>query len=142
MRISVLATDVCASEKMKHVEDTAMHTAAAGPGPPPSRHCATIPRRRAIQRTSARKSDAKRLRHRLVVHGLVPTRRTMSAPLLQQIAAQATSSAPRRVAGVEGSRHVATESGATVMSEAQAATMLSGTPRSTAGPLDSRPASG
>src|SRR5262249_36249123 len=117
MRISVLATDVWASEKTKHVEDTAMHTAAATTGRPPSRHCATIPRPRITQSTSARNTEAKKLRHRLVVQGDVPTRRTMSDPLLQHSAAQATRSAPRRVASVAGSRHVATESGADVMSE-------------------------
>jgi hypothetical protein len=35
-----------------------------------------------------------------VVQGVVVTRRAMSPPLLQQTAAQATRSAPRRVAGV------------------------------------------
>jgi hypothetical protein len=48
----------------------------------------------------ARKSEANTLRQRLVVQGLVPTSRTMSPPLLQHTAAQATSKAPRRVAGV------------------------------------------
>src|SRR5215467_11736214 len=119
MRISVLATEVCASEKTKHVDDSAMQTAAATTGAPPSRHCATMPRPRINQSTSPRDSEAKKLRHRLVVQGDVPTRRTMSDPLLQHTAAQATSNAPRRVASA-GSRHVATESGADVMSEAQA----------------------
>src|SRR5213594_232452 len=136
MRMSVLATDVCASEKMKHVDDTAMHTAAATIGRPPSRHCPTRPRPRTSQSTSARNSEAKKLRHRVVVQGEVSTRRTMSDPLLQHNAAQATSSAPRRVASVAGSRHVATESGADVMSEAQAETMLPGTPRSLLPRLD------
>src|SRR5213594_4436955 len=98
MRISVLATEVCASEKMKHVEASAMQTATATTGRPPSRHWATMLRRRTIQSTTARKIEAERLRHRLVVHGLVVTRRAMRPPLLQQTAAQATSRAPRRVA--------------------------------------------
>src|SRR5262249_12118369 len=101
IRISVLATDVCASEKMKHVEDTAMHTAAARTGRPPSRHCPTMPRPRTTHSTSARKSEAKRLRHRLVVHGLVVTRRAMSPPLPQPVAAQATNTTPRRVASLD-----------------------------------------
>src|SRR5437899_9668825 len=90
MRSSVLATDVWASEKMKHVEDTAIHIAAITTGIPPSRHCPTMPRPRTSQRTSARNTEAKKLRHRLVVQGGVATRRTMSAPLLQHSAAQAT----------------------------------------------------
>src|SRR5439155_299150 len=69
MRISVLATDVWASEKMKHVEDTAIHIAAITTGIPPSRHCPTMPRPRTRQRTSARNTEAKKLRHRLVVQG-------------------------------------------------------------------------
>src|SRR5882724_246119 len=101
MRIKVLATDVCASEKRKHVEASAMQTATATTGAPPSRHCAKMPRRRAIHRTTPRKSDAKRLRHKLVVQGPVVTRRAIRPPLLQQTAAQATSRAPRRVAGVD-----------------------------------------
>src|SRR5712691_3660608 len=100
MRISVLATDVCASEKMKHVEASAMHTATTRTGRPPPRHCATIPRPRTTHSTRLRKSEAKTLRHRLVVQGLVVTRRAMSPPLLQQTAAQATSRTPRRLAGV------------------------------------------
>src|SRR6266849_7261347 len=87
---------------------------------------------RTIHRTRARKSEAKRLRHRLVVQGLVVTRRAMSPPLLQHIAAQATSSTPRRVAGAAGSRRGATESGAPVMSETQAGTILTAMPRPTA----------
>src|SRR5262249_10355948 len=137
MRISVLATEVWASEKTKHVEDTAMHTAAATTGRPPSRHCATIPRPRITQSTSARKTEAKKLRHRFVVQGDVPTRRTISDPLLQHRAAQATRSAPRRVASVAGSRHVATESGADVIwvrgrchERGAGSTMLPGPPKS------------
>src|SRR2546425_11037694 len=84
---------------MKHVEASAMQTATATTGRPPSRHWATMLRRRTIQSTTARKIEAERLRHRLVVHGLVVTRRAMRPPLLQQTAAQATSRAPRRVAG-------------------------------------------
>src|SRR6266849_5901597 len=53
---------------------------------------------RTIHRTRTRKSEAKRLRHRLVVQGLVVTRRAMSPPLLQHNAAPATSRAPRRAA--------------------------------------------
>src|SRR5712692_4862638 len=113
MRINVLATDVCASEKMKHVEASAMHTATTRTGRPPPRHCAKIPRPRTTHSTRLRKSEAKTLRHRLVVQGLVVTRRAMSPPLLQQTAAQATSRTPRRLEGVAGSRRVATESGAT-----------------------------
>src|SRR5207244_11534781 len=112
------------AEQTQHAEDTARQTPAATTGHPPSRHCQTIPRPRTSQSTSARNSAAKKLRHRVAVQGGVPTRRTMSDPLLQHSAAQATSSTPRRVAGVAGSRHVATESGADVMSEAQARTML------------------
>src|SRR2546426_4042388 len=121
---------------MKHVEDTAIHIAAITTGIPPSRHCPTMPRPRTSQRTSARNTEAKKLRQRLVVRGGVATRRTMSARLLQHSAAEATSTAPRRVASVAGSRHVATESGADVMSEAQAETMLPGTPRSLLPRLD------
>src|SRR5688572_18865882 len=95
MRISVLATDVYASDRMKHVDATAMQTAARTRGP---RQCLKIPGPRTIQSAAARKSEAKRLRHRLVVHGLVVTRRAMRPPLLQHIAAHATSRAPRRVA--------------------------------------------
>ena len=94
--MSVLATDVCASEKMKHVEAVAMHTATMRTGRPPSRHSAKIPRRRTTRSTTVRKSEAKRPRQRLVVQGLVVTRRATSPPLLQQTAAQATSRAPRR----------------------------------------------
>src|SRR5262249_28980907 len=137
MRISVLATEVCASEKTKHVDDTAMQTAAATTGRPPSRHCATSPRPRITQSTSPRNSEAKKLRHRLAVQGHVPTRRTMSDRLLRHRAAQATSSAPRRVASVAGSRHVATESGADVMKvggrcheRGASPTMLPGPPKS------------
>src|SRR2546427_1601743 len=60
MRISVLATDVRDSAKMKHVEAVAMHTAAIRTGPPPSRHCATMLRRLAVHNTPGRKNDAKR----------------------------------------------------------------------------------
>src|SRR2546425_11588909 len=98
MRISVLATDVRDSAKMKHVEAVAMHTAAIRTGPPPSRHCATMLRRLAIRSTRVRNSDAKRPRHRLVVHGPVVTRRAISPPLLQHTAAQATSRPPRPAA--------------------------------------------
>src|SRR5215470_8902613 len=105
--MSVLATDVYASEKMKHVEAAAMQEATSTTGQPPSRHCATMLRRRTTDRSAARKSEAKTLRQRLVVQGLVPTSRTMSPPLLQHTAAQATSRAPRRVAGVACSRRVA-----------------------------------
>jgi hypothetical protein len=72
----------------------------------------------------ARKIDASRLRHRLVVQGLVVTRRTKSDPLLQKTAAAATSRAPRRAADVAGSRRAAIESGTTVMREAQGLPML------------------
>src|SRR2546425_6417807 len=102
MRISVLATDVRDSAKMKHVEAVAMHTAAIRTGAPPSRHCATMLRRRTIHSTRARNSDAKRPRHRLVVHGPVVTRRAMSPPLLQHTAAQATNKAPRRLNASSG----------------------------------------
>src|SRR5256885_9884340 len=84
---------------MKHVEASAMQTATATTGRPPSRHWATMLRRRTIQSTTARKIEAERLRHKLVVHGLVVTRRAMRPPLLQQTAAQGTSRAPRPVAG-------------------------------------------
>src|SRR5687768_214527 len=94
MRMSVLATEVCASEKTKHVEAIAMHAATASIGRPPARHCATIPRRRAIDSTTARKVEAKRPRQRLVVHGVVASSRTRREPLLQHTAAPATSSAP------------------------------------------------
>src|SRR2546429_6555856 len=97
--MSVLATDVCAREKMKHVEAVAMHTATIRTGRPPSRHSAKIPRRRTTRSTRVRKSEAKRPRQRLVVHGPVATRRAMSPPLLQQTEAKATSRATRRVAG-------------------------------------------
>src|SRR5439155_6155681 len=107
MRIRLLATEVCASENRKHVEASAMQTATATTGRPPSRHWARMLRRRAIHRTTTRKSEANRLRQRLVVHGLVVTRRAMRPPLLQQTAAQATSRAPRREAGVASSRRVA-----------------------------------
>ena len=77
-----------------------MQTATATSGGPPSRHCARMLRPRTIDSTTARKSEAKRLRQRLVVQGVVVTRRAMSPPLLQHTAAQATSRAPRREAGV------------------------------------------
>src|SRR4030095_5303281 len=109
MRMSVLATVVCGSEKMKHVDASAMHAATTKTGRPPSRHCATIDRPRATGSTSARNTAAKRLRHRLVVQGAVLTRRTMSPPLLQHNAAAATKRAPRRAAGVAD---VTSESGA------------------------------
>src|SRR4029453_5651141 len=97
MRMSVLATEVCASERMKHVEASDMHAATATPGAPSSRHWATIERRLTAERASARKPEAKRRRRRLVVHGPVPANRAMRAPLLQQTAADATRSAPWRV---------------------------------------------
>src|SRR5215472_16166582 len=95
MRIRVLATDVYASEKMKHVEASAMQAATATIGRPPSRHWATMPRPPTIRSTTARNIVAKTLRQRLVVHDVVVTRRAMSPPLLQHTAAQATSRAPR-----------------------------------------------
>src|SRR6185503_1567988 len=98
MRMRVLATEVCASDRMKHVEDSDMHAATRAPGAPSPRHCVTIDRRLTIDSASARKTAAKRLRQTFVVHGLVPTRRAMRAPLLQQMAAHATNAAPRRVA--------------------------------------------
>src|SRR5882672_3014144 len=126
MRINVLATEVWASEKMKHVEASAMHAATARTGRPPSRHCAKMLRRATVHNTALRNTDANRLRHRLVVHGLVVTSRAMSPPLLQHTAAQPTSKAPRRAAGIAGSRRVANESGAAVIGMAQRAPMLSG----------------
>lgn len=126
MRINVLATDVCASEKMKHVEAMAMHAATARTGRPPSRHCAKMLRRPAVHNTRLGNNDANRLRHRLVVHGLVVTSLAMSPPLLQHTAAHPTSRAPRRAAGMGESRRVATESGAAVIGMAQRAPMLSG----------------
>jgi hypothetical protein len=107
----VFATAVWASEKMKHVEDSAMQAATITTGRPPSRHCTHTGRRPTTQKTSPRKSEAKALRQKLVVHGPVPTRRAMSAPLLQQTAAPATSNAPRRAAGVAGARRVDDASG-------------------------------
>src|SRR5437762_2365437 len=101
MSRSVFATDVCAREKMKQVDATDMHTATAKTGRPPSRHSATMLRRWRNDNTSARKTDAKTLRQKLVVHGVVATSRAISAPLLQQMAAQATRRTPRRVAGAE-----------------------------------------
>src|SRR6185436_1370352 len=112
MRISVLATEVCAREKMKHVEASAMHEATSRTGRPPSHHCATMLRRRATLSTTARHTEAKTLRHRLVVHGSVCTRRTMRPPLLQHSAAAATSRAPRRAAGIAGAGRVTSGSGA------------------------------
>jgi hypothetical protein len=94
--MSVLATDVWASEKMKHVEASAMHEATSRTGRPPSRHCAKMLRRRTTLRTTARTTEAKTLRHRLVVQESVWTRRTMRPPLLQHTAAAATRRAPRR----------------------------------------------
>src|SRR5262245_57094760 len=85
---------------MKHVEASAMQVATTRTGRPPSRHCATMLRRRAIQSSTVRKSDADRPRQSAVVHGVVETSRTMSPPLLQQMEAHATSSAPRRAAWV------------------------------------------
>src|SRR5437879_11217698 len=85
---------------MKHVEASAMQTATATTGRPPSRHWATMLRRRAIQSTTARKIEAETLRHRLVVHGLVVTRRAMRPPLLQQTAAPPTPRHPRHVEAV------------------------------------------
>jgi hypothetical protein len=38
MRISVFATDVRESERMKHVDAVAMHAAMPTPGQPVSRH--------------------------------------------------------------------------------------------------------
>src|SRR3989442_5757584 len=58
MRISVLATDVRDSAKMKHVEAVAMHTAAIRTGPPPSRHWATMLRRLAAPNTPAPEKGA------------------------------------------------------------------------------------
>src|SRR5690349_19628052 len=92
---------------MKHVEAAAMHEATITTGRPPWRHCETMLRPRTIDSRMLRKSAAKTLRQRLVVQGLVPTSRTMRPPLLQHTAAQATSRAPRRVAGVACSRRVA-----------------------------------
>src|SRR5258705_8765566 len=97
IRMSVLATEVCASDRMKHVEDSDMHPATATPGAPSRRHWVKMERLLITDRASARKAEAKRLRQRLVVHGPVATRRAMRAPLLQQIAADATRSAPWRV---------------------------------------------
>src|SRR5260370_27268239 len=113
MRTGLLAHVWCAGEKRTDVEASEMRPARARPGAPPPRHCAKIPRPRTTHSTRLRKSEAKTLRHRLVVQGLVVTRRAMSPPLLQQTAAQATSRTPRRLEGVAGSRRVATESGAT-----------------------------
>src|SRR6267142_3270422 len=98
MRMSVLATEVCASDRMKQVEDSDMHAATATPGAPSARHWVTIERRSTADRASARNAEANTLRHRFVVHGPVATRRAMRAPLLQHIAAHATNTAPRRVA--------------------------------------------
>ena len=101
MRISVLATDVWASEKMKHVDASAMHAATSQTGRPPSpplRDDAAAAGR--LSTSGQERREAKKLRHRLVVQGSVRTRRTMSPPLLQHSAAAATSRAPRRAAGV------------------------------------------
>src|SRR5262245_17474264 len=106
MRMSVLATVVCASEKMKHVEASDMHAATRNTGRPPSSHWAPIHRPRTACRTTARNSAANELRQRLVVHGSVLTRRTMSPPLLQQSAAAATNRAPRRVGGAVSDRDI------------------------------------
>src|SRR5256885_16768364 len=95
MSRSVLATEVCASDRMKHVEASAMHVAATATGRPPWRHCATMLRPRLIQSTTPRNSEAKKLRHRLVVQGLVATRRGVRPPLLPHTAAQTTNNAPR-----------------------------------------------
>ncbi len=107
MRIKVLATEVWAREKMKQVEAVAMQSETITTGRPPSRHWATMLRPRTTHSTTAKNSEANRLRQRLVVQGLVVTRRAMSPPLLQQTAAQATSRPPRRAADVAGSRRVA-----------------------------------
>src|SRR5262245_42373409 len=112
MRMRVLATVVWASEKMKHVEASDMHAATMNTGRPPSRHCAPIHRPRTRCRTTARNSAANELRQRLVVHGSVLTRRTMSPPLLQQSAAAATKRAPRRAGGAAEDRSVTRGSGA------------------------------
>src|SRR5262245_18788273 len=106
MRMSVLATVVWASEKMKHVEASDIHAATRNTGRPPSRHCAPIHRPRTACRTTARNSAANELRQRLVVHRSVLTRRTMSPPLLQHSAAAATKRAPRRADGAAAGRSV------------------------------------
>src|SRR5882724_5158606 len=97
---------------MKHVEAMAMHEATSRTGRPPSYHCAKMLRRRTALRTTARTTEAKRLRHRLVVQESVWTRRTMRPPLLQHTAAAATRRAPRRAAGIAGARSVTSGSGA------------------------------
>src|SRR4030095_12481185 len=85
---------------MKRVEASAMQVATTTTGRPPSRHCATMLRRRAIHSSTVRKSEADRARQRAVVQGVVETRRTIGPPLLQQMEAHATSSAPRRAVWV------------------------------------------
>src|SRR2546425_5736476 len=92
MRISVLATDVRDSAKMKHVEAVAMHTAAIRTGPPPSRHCATMLRRLGVRRTPGRKNDAERPRPRPVVPRPGGAGRAVNPPPLPPTAAHA----PRR----------------------------------------------
>src|SRR5262245_8320020 len=115
MRISVLATEVRDSERRKQVEARDMQSATTSIGRPPACHCAAMPPPRTARNTTARKMEAKTLRHRFVVHGPVVTRRAMRPPLLQQSAAQATSRTPRRAAGIAGFRRIAIESDETAM---------------------------
>src|SRR3989442_3536336 len=80
MRISVLATDVRDSAKMKHVEAVAMHTAAIRTGPPPSRHCATMLRRLGVHTTTAQNNDAKKAPPNLAVAAPVGEEGAISPP--------------------------------------------------------------
>src|SRR2546425_12879709 len=98
MRISVLATDVRDSAKMKHVEAVAMHTAAIRTGPPPSRHCATMLRRLAVRRTRGRKKDAKKPRPTPAGPRAAVARRAISPPPLPHTPPPAPSTPPRPAA--------------------------------------------
>jgi hypothetical protein len=82
------------------VDASAMQAAATRTGH--RRHAAKTAAPRIAHSARARNSEAKTLRQRLVVQGPVATSRAMRPPLLQQIAAQATRSAPRRVVAAGG----------------------------------------
>ena len=93
---SVFATEVRARAMMKHVEAVAKHAAISAPGQPVSRTTPASRPRRVIATAAERNAAQNTERQNTVVHGSVATRRAMRPPLLQQIAAAATSQKPVR----------------------------------------------
>src|SRR6266545_526107 len=94
--ISVFATEVRARAMMKHVDAVAKQAAMRSPGQPISRTSWAMRARCAMATADPRKPAQNTERQNTVVHGSVLTRRAIRPPLLQQIAAAATSQNPRR----------------------------------------------